>query len=57
VHTALMAIRGVEIKSTDGFIEKDVEETINNFCQLGNEGSNALDNLMLNMMINKWKYE
>ncbi|MCP1399757.1 hypothetical protein COJ11_31625 [Bacillus cereus] len=53
VHTALMAIRGVEIKSTDGFIEKDVEKTINNFCQLGNEGSNALDNLMLNMMINK----
>ena len=51
----MMALRGVRVLSTDGIVEDDVEKTISNFAQLGNEGSVQLDQIMLDMMLKKEK--
>ncbi len=53
VQAALMAIQGTCISSTDGFIEKDVHDTIRNFSRIGNEGSKVLDAIVLQQMLNK----
>ncbi len=55
MQAALMAVKGVYVKSSDGIVENDVEKTITNFCQLGNEGSAKLDELMLEIMLKKEK--
>ncbi|GGE79019.1 serine dehydratase subunit alpha family protein [Priestia taiwanensis] len=55
VQSALLASQGMCISATDGFIEEDVEKTIENFCRLGNEGSPNMDKIMLEMMVNKRK--
>jgi len=55
VQSALLASQGMCISATDGFIEADVDKTIENFCRLGNEGSSNMDKIMLEMMINKRK--
>jgi L-cysteine desulfidase len=48
-----MARKGQFVRSTDGIVEGDVERTIENFSRLGNEGSAAMDELMLRMMLGK----
>ncbi|MGL4820237.1 MAG: serine dehydratase subunit alpha family protein, partial [Bacilli bacterium] len=53
VQSAILAAHGNVIPSTNGFIENDVEHTIDNFCRLGNEGSPLMDTLLLEMMTNK----
>ncbi|MBY6037645.1 L-serine ammonia-lyase, iron-sulfur-dependent, subunit alpha [Fictibacillus nanhaiensis] len=53
VQSAILASQGLCIPSTNGFIEEDVEQTIENFCRLGNETSGTIDNVLLDMMVNK----
>ncbi|WNB91146.1 L-serine ammonia-lyase, iron-sulfur-dependent, subunit alpha [Bacillus sp. NEB1478] len=55
VQSALLASQGLCIPSTNGFIEEDVEKTIENFCRLGNETSGTTDSVLLDMMVNKNK--
>lgn len=50
---AAMALRNEYVKSTDGIVETDPEETINNFVLLGNEGSPKSDDLILEMLLKK----
>jgi L-cysteine desulfidase len=53
VQSAILASQGLCIPSTNGFIEEDVEQTIENFCRLGNETSGTTDKVLLDMMVNK----
>ena len=55
MQSALMAMRGIRVLSTDGIVENDVEKTISNFATLGNEGSVTLDQIVLDMMLKKQK--
>ena len=55
MQAALMAMKGIRVQSNEGIVDEDVEKTISNFCVLGNEGSAKLDQLMLEIMINKSK--
>ncbi len=55
MQAALMAMKGIRIQSNEGIVDEDVEKTIRNFCVLGNEGSIRLDQLMLEIMLNKTK--
>ncbi len=52
-QAALMAMRGVRVKETDGIVEKDVEKTLDNFATLGNKGSGPMDAAILDMMLSK----
>lgn len=53
VQAALVAMRGKEIAATDGVIESDVEETIRNMERISREGMTEMDDLLLNIMLNK----
>ncbi|MBN3554538.1 serine dehydratase subunit alpha family protein [Fictibacillus nanhaiensis] len=53
VQSAVLASNGLCIPSTNGFIEEDVEKTIENFCRLGVETSSTTDSVLLDMMVNK----
>ena len=53
VQAALVAMRGKEIAATDGVIESDVEETIRNMERISKEGMTQMDDLLLNIMLNK----
>ncbi|MQR97204.1 serine dehydratase subunit alpha family protein [Fictibacillus phosphorivorans] len=53
VQSAVLASNGLCIPSTNGFIEEDVEKTIENFCRLGAETSSKTDSVLLDMMVNK----
>jgi L-cysteine desulfidase len=53
VHSAIMAMEGIEIKSTDGIIEDDPEKTIENLCRLGNHGTLEADRIILEIMVGK----
>ncbi|HPX93327.1 MAG TPA: L-serine ammonia-lyase, iron-sulfur-dependent, subunit alpha [Bacillota bacterium] len=53
VQAALVAMRGKEIAATDGVIESDVEETIRNMERISREGMTKMDDLLLNIMLNK----
>ncbi|GGB63716.1 serine dehydratase subunit alpha family protein [Fictibacillus barbaricus] len=53
VQSALLASNSLCIPSTNGFIEEDVEQTIENFCRLGHETSATTDSVLLDMMVNK----
>ena len=48
-----MAMDHVYVKNTDGIVETDAEKTIINFTELGNKGSQVMDNLILDIMLNK----
>ena len=52
-QAAFMALRGVRVQNTDGIVETDPEYTIDNFAELGNQGSGPLDAAILKMMLNK----
>ncbi|MEH6944120.1 serine dehydratase subunit alpha family protein, partial [Bacillus sp. JJ722] len=47
VQAALMAKKNICIPGTNGFVERDVNNTIRNFSQIGNEGSPTLDTILL----------
>ena len=53
VQAAYVAIRGKKIAATDGVIESDVEETIRNIGRISQEGMTNMDDLLLNIMLNK----
>lgn len=53
VQSALLAIKGIEIKATDGIIDSNVENTIENFCRLGNMGTFETDKIILDIMLSK----
>ncbi|KAA0955602.1 serine dehydratase subunit alpha family protein [Sporosarcina sp. ANT_H38] len=53
VQSALLALSDQEIQSTDGFIHKDVEKSIEAFCTLGNEGTRQTDEWILKLMMEK----
>lgn len=53
VHSAILAIEGISIQSTDGIIENDAERTIDNLCALGNEGTREADRIILDIMLSK----
>ena len=52
-QAAFMALRGTRVQNTDGIVETDVEDTIDNFAELGNRGSGPMDEAILHMMLNK----
>ena len=53
VQAASVAMRGKAIRSTDGVIEADVEETIRNMERISKEGMSHMDDLLLSIMLNK----
>ncbi len=55
VQAAVVAMQGKEIAPTDGVIECDVEETIRNMERISKEGMGRMDDLLLNIMLNKKK--
>ena len=48
-----MALRDETVKPTDGIVESDPEVTIANFVKLGNDGSPKMDDLVLDMLLQK----
>lgn len=52
-HCAAMALRDETVKPTDGIVEQDPEVTIANFVKLGNDGSPKMDDLVLDMLLQK----
>ena len=46
-------MQGKQIAPTDGVIECDVEETIKNMERISREGMDNMDELLLNIMLNK----
>ena len=53
VQSALLALRGISINATNGIIGENVEQTIENFCRLGNQGTLEADKIILDIMLNK----
>lgn len=53
VQSALLTIRGLEIKSTDGIIEISPVHSIENLCRIGNQGTIEMDKIILDIMLNK----
>ena len=53
VQSAVLALRGTCIPSTDGIIEDDVEKTIRNIGAIGSAGMKQTDNMILNIMLCK----
>lgn len=53
VISALISNQGITIKSTDGIIENDPEDTIDNLCKLGNQGTIEADKIILEIMLKK----
>ncbi len=48
-----MAIDGIMLDSTQGIVGDDAEETIENFCKLGNFGMEKADEIILDIMLKK----
>lgn len=55
IQASRMALKGLRVAATDGIVAEDVEATINNFAELGSKGSAALDEMILQMMLDKKK--
>ena len=53
VQSAVLALRGTCIPSTDGIIEDDVEKTIRNLGKIGSVGMKTTDRMILDMMLCK----
>ena len=53
VQSAVLALRGTCIPSTDGIIEDDVEKTIRNIGAIGSAGMKATDKMILDIMLCK----
>ncbi|MCR4844603.1 MAG: L-serine ammonia-lyase, iron-sulfur-dependent, subunit alpha [Bacteroidales bacterium] len=53
VQSAVLALRGTCIPSTDGIIEDDVEKTIRNIGAIGSSGMMATDRMILDIMLCK----
>ena len=53
VQSAVLALRGTCIPSTDGIIDDDVEKTIRNLGSIGSVGMQATDRMILDIMLCK----
>ena len=53
VQSAVLALRGTCIPSTDGIVDDDVEKTIRNLGTIGSVGMKATDRLILDIMLCK----
>ena len=53
VQSAVLALRGTCIPSTDGIIEDDVEKTIRNIGTIGSAGMKVTDRMILDIMLCK----
>ena len=53
VQSAVLALRGTCIPSTDGIIEDDVEKTIRNIGVIGSAGMKVTDRMILDIMLCK----
>lgn len=50
VQSAVLALDGECISENDGIIEKDIEKTIRNLGQIGSEGMQSADSMILSIM-------
>ena len=53
IQSAVLALRGTCIPSTDGIIEDDIEKTIRNLGAIGSVGMQATDRMILDIMLCK----
>ena len=53
VQSAVLALRGTCVSSTDGIVEDDVEKTIRNVGAIGSAGMKATDSMILDIMLCK----
>lgn len=53
IQSAVLALDGISVMSTDGIIDEDVENTIRNLGELGSDGMKQTDSLILNIMCDK----
>ena len=53
VQSAVLALRGTCIPSTDGIIEDDIEKTIRNLGAIGSRGMKETDRMILDIMLCK----
>ena len=53
IQSAVLALRGTCIPSTDGLIEDDVEKTIRNIGKIGSAGMKTTDQMILDIMLCK----
>jgi L-cysteine desulfidase len=53
IQSVICVMEGQNIQSTDGIIEEDPEDTIRNFCKIGQEGMAEADKIILEIMMNK----
>ncbi|MBR6305466.1 MAG: serine dehydratase subunit alpha family protein [Bacteroidales bacterium] len=53
IQSAVLALRGTCIPSTDGIIEDDVEKTIRNIGKIGSAGMKTTDRMILDIMLCK----
>jgi L-cysteine desulfidase len=53
IQSSALALKGIVIQPTDGIIDQDPEETINNMCRIGNYGTLETDKIILDIMLSK----
>lgn len=53
VQSAILALDGMCVHSTDGIIDDDVEKTIRNLGQIGSQGMKQTDRMILDIMVCK----
>ena len=53
IQSAVLALRGTCIPSTDGIIEDDIEKTVRNLGTIGSVGMQATDKMILDIMLCK----
>ena len=53
VQSAVLALRGTCIPSTDGIIDDDVEKTIRNVGAIGSAGMKHADRMIMDIMLCK----
>ena len=53
VQSAIVTLEGNMIGSSNGIIEKNADDTIENFCLIGNNGMIEADEIILDIMLKK----
>ena len=52
-QSALMAMEGIHVASTDGIIEDDVDKCLDNLASIGRDAMLEVDNVLINIMTDK----
>lgn len=53
IQSAVCIMEDHQVLSTDGIVEEDPEDTLKNFCKIGNTGMKEADRIVLEVMMNK----